>query len=84
MEILIYFTNKLWTFILSIHPLTYLITFIISGLLFYFTKKVIKKYKPHSTNTNIIATSLTIFVGLPTLGILLLFIIWLYLKDQAF
>lgn len=84
MERLIYFTNKLWTFILSIHPLTYLIIFIISGLLFYFAKKAIKKYKPHTTNINIIATSLTIFVGLPILGLFLLFIVWLYLKDQAF
>lgn len=77
---LTYFINKLFIFVTSIHPLTYLVLFIVSGLLFFIIKRTIQKFRPQTSNQNAIAAALTIFVGLPVLGLILLFIVELLLK----
>jgi hypothetical protein len=84
MDRLTYFINKLLTFVTAIHPLTYLVIFIVSGLLFFITKRTIKKFRPQTSNQNAIAATLTIFVGLPVLGLILLFIVGQLLKNQPF
>jgi len=84
MERLTYFINKLWTFVTTTHPLTYLSLFIVSGILFFIIKWTIQKFRPQTSRQNIFAASLTIFVGLPVLGLFLYFIVGLLLKDQPF
>ena len=84
MDRLTYFINKLWNFVTTIHPLTYLTLFIVSGLLFFLTKWTIQKFRPQRSNQNAVAATLTIFVGLPVLGLILLFIVGQLLKDQPF
>ena len=84
MDRLTYFINKLWNFVTTIHPLTYLTLFIVSGLLFFLTKWTIQKFRPQRSNQNAVAATLTIFVGLPVLGLIPLFIVGQLLKDQPF
>lgn len=84
MDRLTYFIGKLWTFVTTIHPLTYLTIFIAVGLLFILTKRTIQKYRPQTSKQNAVAATLTIFVGLPILGLILFFIVGLILKDQPF
>lgn len=79
-----YFVNKFWTFATTIHPLTYLIFLIALGLLFLFPKWTIQKYRPQTIRKNIVAASLTIFLGLPVLGLILFSIVGLLLKNQPF
>lgn len=84
MDRLTYFITKLWTFVSTIHPLTYLTVVIVAGLLFFITKRTIQKYRPQTSSQNAVAATLTIFIGLPALGLILLFIVELILKDQPF
>ncbi len=84
MNKLTYFIGKLWTFITSFHPLTCLAIFIVGGLMFYIIKQTIQPYTPRTRTANIVAATLTIFLGFPALGLILLFIFWLLLKDQPF
>jgi hypothetical protein len=84
MDRLTYFISKLWTFVSTIHSLTYLTIFVVAGLLFLITKRTIQKYRPQTSSQNAVAATLTIFVGLPALGLILLFIVGLILKDQPF
>lgn len=84
MNRLIYFINKLWTFITTQHPLSYLALFIISGLLFFMIKWIIKKIRPQTSRQSLVAVTLTIFIGLPVFGLVILFIIGQLLKSQPF
>jgi len=81
---LINIMNKLWHFFTSIHPLTCLILIIISMVLFYLSKWAIQKFRPQTSNQNIFAAIITIFVGFPVLGLILFFIVELLLKNQPF
>jgi hypothetical protein len=81
---LTYFINKLWTFVTTTHPLTYLTLFIVSIILFFIIKRTIQKFSPKTSRKNVVAATLTIFVGLPILGLILYFIVGLLLKDQPF
>ena len=78
------FISKIWTFVSTIHPHTYLTLSIVGGLLFFITKRTIQKFRPQTSRPNAVAAALTIFVGLPALGLILLFIVALLLKDQPF
>ena len=84
MDRLTYFIGKLWTFITSFHPLTCLAIFIVGGLMFFIIRRTLQPYSPRTSTVNILAATLTIFIGFPLLGLILLFIFWLLLKDQPF
>ena len=84
MERLIYFFDKLWTFVVTINPLSYLTLFIVSGILFFIFKWTIQKIRPQTIRKNLVAVTLTILVALPILGLLLYLIVGLVLKDQQF
>jgi hypothetical protein len=84
MDRLTYFISKLWTFVATIHPLTYLTIFVVAGLLFLINKRTIQKYRPQTSSQNAVAATLTILLGLPVLGLILLFIVGQILKDQPF
>lgn len=84
MDRMMHFINKLWVFAASFHPLTYFILFIFSVLLFSFIQCTIQKFRPQTSKQNTVAATLTIFVGLPILGLILILLVGLYLKDQPF
>lgn len=84
MDRVIYFIEKLWTFFITIHPLTYLILIILTGFLFVMSKWTIQKLRPQTIKQNTVAVTLTIFVGLPVVLLILYFIFGLYLKNQPF
>ena len=84
MDRLNYFIGKLWTFISTFHPLAFATIIIVSGLVFFIIKRTIQKYKPQSKDVNLLAIVLTIFVGLPILGLILYFILGELFKNQQF
>jgi MFS superfamily sulfate permease-like transporter len=84
MDRLLYFINKLWTYATTIHPLTYLFFLISLGLLFFISEWTIQKLRPQTNKQKIVAAALTIFIGIPVLGLILVFIVELLLKDQPF
>lgn len=53
-------------------------------VLFYLSKWAIQKFRPQTSNQNIFAAIITIFVGFPVLGLILFFIVELLLKNQPF
>ena len=84
MDRLTYFIGKFWTFVTSFHPLTLLTIFIVGGLMFFIIRQTLLPHSPRTRTVNILAATLTIFLGLPLLGLILLFIFGLLLKDQPF
>lgn len=84
MERLTYFLSKLWTFVSTIHPLIFLTILIVSGLLFFVSKRTIQKLRPQTSSQNLVVFAVTVFIGLPFLGLILLLIVDLNLKDQPF
>lgn len=79
-----YFINKFWIFVSTIHPLSYITIIVIIGLLFFITKLTIKKFRPQTSKLNIVAISLTVFLELPILGLIIYLIIDQLLKNQPF
>lgn len=79
----IYFTDKLWIFITSLHPLDYVLFFLVSGLLFFIIKRFIHKWWPNKIGQNWIAAIFTIFIGLPVLGLILFFLMTLWLNSLS-
>jgi hypothetical protein len=84
MDRLTYFINKLWTFASTIHPLNFLALIIYSGLLFFVIKWAIQKLTPQTSKQNLVAATLTIFIGLPVSELILYLIVGFLLKDQPF
>ncbi len=84
MERLTYFLSKLWTFVSTIHPLIFLTILIVSGLLFFVSKRTIQKLRPQTSSQNLVVFAVTVFIGLPFLVLILLLIVDLILKDQPF
>ncbi len=84
MDGLKYFVNKLWTSTMTIHPLTYLIFLIALGLLFLFAKWIIQRIRPQTISKNLVAAALTIFVGLPIIGLIMFLMVGLLLNNQPF
>lgn len=84
MNKLSYFINKIWTFAVTIHPLTYIVLLVISVIMFFLFKKRIQKFRPQTNYQNTITILLIVFFGLPILGLLLLFIVSQILNNQQF
>ncbi len=57
---------------------------IVGRLLFFITKRTIQKFRPQTSRPIAVAAALTIFIGMPALGLILLFIVALLLKVQPF
>jgi hypothetical protein len=79
----IYFAEKLWIFITSLHLLDYVLFFVIYGLLFFITKRFIHKWWPNKTGQNWIAAIFTIFIGLPVSGLIMFFLMTLWLNSLS-
>ena len=79
-----YFINKLWIFITSFHPMSYLTLFVMTGILYLIFRKLILLFKPQLKNKNVISMTLVLTIGLPLIFLTIYFIIWLLLRNQQF
>ena len=79
-----YFINKLWIFITSFHPMSYLTLFVMTGILYLILRKLILLFKPQLKNKNVISMTLVLTIGLPLIFLTIYFIIWLTLRNQQF
>jgi hypothetical protein len=79
-----YFINKLWTLITSIHPLSYLMLFVVLSLFYLIFRELLVKYRPVTKSKNAVSFALTLTIGLPIIALTIYFIGWLILKDQLF
>lgn len=81
MDRLIYFMNKLWTFVFEGHPLAF---FIFCVILYLNVKWVIQYKKPQISKKNVGVIIVGAFLGFTILALIMIFIIGLLLKDQPF
>ena len=79
-----YFINKLWIFITSFHPMSYLTLFVMTGILYLIFRKLILLFRPQLKNKNVISLTLVLTIGLPLIFLTIYFIIWLSLRNQQF
>jgi hypothetical protein len=79
-----YFLEKFLDFVMAVHPLTYLFLLILTGILFFISRQIINKIFPYSNKKSLFAITLTLGVGLPTMGLFIYILIGILLKDQPF
>ncbi len=84
MESLKHFLDKFWNSLLDIHPLTYLVFFIVSLFTYLLINLILRKYSPEKKRLNLKSGILSIFVGLPIVGLLFYLIIFLILYNHSF
>lgn len=78
------FFSKFGNSLMEIHPLTYGVFFGTALVIFFILREVLKKYSPKGKKLSLRSGLLTIFVGLPVIGILSYLIIFLILYKQPF
>lgn len=79
-----HFTEKIWTFVATIHPLVYVLLMLTATGLFFATKNLLETFRPKWKRNNTIAIALTIFLGLTVVGLILYFIFGSMIRDQSF
>lgn len=79
-----YFLSKLWIFITSFHPLSYLMFFVVTGILYLIFGKLVLTFRPQLKNKNLISMTLVLTIGLLLIFLTIYFIIYLTLRNQQF
>ena len=79
-----YFINKLWVLLTTIHPISYLILFIVSGVIYFAIRRLIFHYRSQTKNTTAISIALMLLIALPVVALLLFIIVSLLLNNQPF
>jgi len=84
MEKLWYFIKKFVNAIFDIHPITFIVIIILVLIMFFVSKKMLKKYSENSKYLNVKSILFSIFIGLPIIGLIFYFIIAQTLNNQPF
>jgi hypothetical protein len=84
MRRLVYFFEKFFNAVFHIHPLSFIFLMVVTFLIYLLARKFVNEDLSVKKHTALFAFGITVFIGLPIVGLILYLIIMVVLLDQPF